>query len=50
MAPGFSPLRPCSSVRGSRVVPANESERLDRGNTSSLESRFIKASLTCQNP
>lgn len=50
MAPGLSPLRLWSSARGSRVMPAKESDRLDRGNTSSLESRFIKASLTCQNP
>lgn len=49
-APGFSPLRLWISARGSKVVPASESDRLERGFTSSLESKFIKASWTRQNP
>lgn len=49
-APGFSPLRLCSSARGSRGVPASDSDKLERGQTSSLESSFITTSWTIQNP
>lgn len=48
--PGLSPLRFCSSARGSRVVPASASDRLERGHTSFLDRRAITASWTSQNP
>lgn len=44
MAPGLKPLTLCSSAKGSRVVLARDSDRLERGHTSSLASNASTAS------